>query len=149
MLNKAAIHTVCLSVLEERLQLIREEMLSLQASAEEETKSSAGDKYETAREMIQSEKEKLSSRLEETTKFLHIVRAIRADDVSTQVKAGSLVETDAGWMYLAIGLGAIKVMDTNVFVVSPVSPIGQAILDKKAEDEYQLNGKVHLIKQVL
>lgn len=147
-MNKGAIHASCMSLLEERLHLIREEMLSLQASAEEETKSSAGDKYETAREMIQGEKEKQSSRLEETTKFLHIVKGIRPDETSAIVKPGSLVQTDAGWMYLAVGLGAIKVEGANVFVISPVSPIGQAMLDKKVGDEYQLNGKVQRIKEL-
>ena len=148
MLNKSAIHSACVAMLEERLQLIREEMLSLQASAEEETKSSAGDKYETAREMIQAEKEKVASRSEEATKFLNILKALRPTEVYDEVRVGSLIETDSGWMYLAVGLGAVKVDGNTIFVVSPVSPIGQALLNKKLGDEFHLNGKVQHVKQL-
>ena len=148
MVNKIAVHSACVDMLSERMQLIRDEMISLQASAEEETKSSAGDKYETAREMIQAEKEKVASRLEETTKFLSILRTLRPTEIYDEARVGSLIETDAGWMYLAGGLCAVKVDGANVFVISPVSPIGQALLNKKKGEAFQVNGKVQQIKQL-
>lgn len=148
MLNKIAVHSACVDLLNERMQLIRDEMVSLQASAEEETKSSAGDKYETAREMIQAEKEKVASRSEEAAKFLSILKALRPAELYEEVRVGSLIETDSGWMYLAVGLGAVKVDSTKVFVISPISPIGQALLNKKKGDTFHVNGKVQRIKQL-
>jgi hypothetical protein len=127
MVMKSAVHLACKQLLDDRLTLIREEMLALQASSDEETKSSAGDKYETTREMIQGEKEKVSSRLEETTRFIHLLGSIDTSESCSLVKTGCLVEVDTGWMYLAVSLGSVKIDGTNVFVVSPVSPIGQAM----------------------
>jgi transcription elongation GreA/GreB family factor len=149
MLSKSAVHSTCKQLLEERLTLVREEMLALQASAGEETKSSAGDKYETTREMIQGEKAKVASQLEETTRFIHLLSSVDVSETCASVKTGCLALVDTGWLYLTISLGVVKVDGLNVFVVSPVSPIAQTMLGKKVGDQFSLNGKVQTIKQLL
>ena len=146
MLTKPAVHAACVAMLLDRLNLLQNEMRALQEASEEETKSSAGDKYETTREMIQAEKEKLAERIEETGKFQHLMSSIQPDVRSAVVQSGSLVQTENGWLYLSVSLGTLEVDGQKIFVISPVAPIGQAMLGKKAGDVFQLNGKSQMIK---
>jgi transcription elongation GreA/GreB family factor len=149
MLTKKAVHAACVAILEDRLGLLQSEMRSLHDSSEEETKSSAGDKYETTREMIQAEKEKLAGRMEETTKFQHIISSIQPSETSSTVQSGSLVRTESGWLYLSASLGTVEVNGQKIFVISPIAPIGQAMLGKKEGQTFSLNGKSQTIQILL
>ena len=55
--TKAKLYDSCLKLVDERVAHIEDAMRNAQASANEETKSSAGDKYETGRAMMHLEKE--------------------------------------------------------------------------------------------
>ncbi len=149
MLTKPAVHAACMALLEHRMGLLQGEMRSLHDSSEEETKSSAGDKYETTREMIQAEKEKLAGRIEETTKFQHIVSGLQPTESSATVQSGSLVRTENGWMYLSVSLGTVEVEGQKIFVISPIAPIGQAMLGKREGQTFSLNGKSQTIQTLL
>lgn len=146
MMTKPAVHAACMAMLEHRLNLLKHEMRALQEASEEETKSSAGDKYETTREMIQAEKEKLAERMEEASNFLHLMGSIQPDIHPSHIQTGSLVQTETGWIYVSVGLGTVHVAGQKIFVISPVAPVAQAMLGKKAGDVFQLNGKTQTIK---
>ena len=65
-----------MDLLEKRSQEIRKEMDTAQQSANSETKSTAGDKHETARAMAQLEVEMLSKQLEEVNKSIAQLKRI-------------------------------------------------------------------------
>ena len=77
------------------------------SSANEETKSSAGDKYETTREMIQQEIEKHSSSLAEAVKQKQFLQQITTGKRYEKIQPGSLVITDKNNFYIAISAGAL------------------------------------------
>lgn len=54
--TKAKLYASCLKLVDERVSHIEDAMRNAQASANEETKSSAGDKYETGRAMLGKKK---------------------------------------------------------------------------------------------
>ena len=60
MLLKQNIYSQCLLILNQKIEELNSALATATESANNETKSSAGDKHETARAMMQLEQEKLS-----------------------------------------------------------------------------------------
>src|SRR5690349_15598667 len=95
-LTKEIIHTFCAEMLREKQQHIQQSIADARAASNSDTKSSMGDKYETTREMMQIEIEKLSLQLAEIQKNLALLNSLNPHQKYTEAVGGSLVETDAG-----------------------------------------------------
>ena len=67
----------------------------------------------------------------------------------TRVESGALVTTETGDYYLSVGLGKVSFEETDYFVISPVSPIGQAMLGKKTGEAFEVNGRNQKIEKIL
>lgn len=107
----------------------------------EETKSSAGDKYETSRSMINLEKEKVEKTLLELIRKKQAINQIYPKDITQKVKVGSLVTTTAGIFLISTSLGKVTIEEKDVFVISPISPIAQVMLDLAFGDGFEFKGK--------
>lgn len=132
---KKMIYGACEARLSERLTALREEMKEAQLASAEETKSSAGDKYETGRAMLEIEKERLSGQLAEARRLYEVLLPLLPTKSHSQVQIGSLVSTSRGIFYITVGLGAITVGDTAYYCISPQSPMGQILSGLSAGDE--------------
>lgn len=104
-----------------------------------ETKSSAGDKHETGRAMIQLEMEKAGQQLAEVNFMQTVLNKITVDNSSKIICLGSLVKTSKGTYFLAVSVGQIKVENNVYFAVSAQSPIGKQLLGKKVGDIIPFN----------
>lgn len=87
--------------------LISKAIEHAQLAANEETKSSAGDKYETGRAMMQLEIEKQSVQLAEAMKLKHVLSQINPEKTTETIQSGSLVFTDQGNFYISISAGKL------------------------------------------
>jgi len=123
--------------------------LLLQNSLTSESKSTAGDKHETGRAMIQLEREKLGNQLKQLELQEAVLKKIQTDNKTSLVALGSFVETDKMNYYLSISLGKIKVDNSDVFAISAQSPIGALLLGKKVGDSITFNGNKSVIKAIL
>ena len=74
--SKKTIYDYCIGFITERIQRIRVEIDAIQSAANEETKSSAGDKHETARAMAQLEVEMNGKQLAEAERLLEGLKKI-------------------------------------------------------------------------
>lgn len=117
-------------------------------AANNETKSSAGDKHETARAMMQLEQEKLGNQLKELLEQKTELEKIDISNSHTYVAKGSLIQTDKGYFFLSIGLGKINVEGKIVFSISPRSPFGIKLLGKKGTDVVEMNGVKYKIEKL-
>lgn len=126
---------------QERITMVESAMESARDSSNDDTKSSAGDKYETSREMIQQDINRYQKQLLEAHKDLQQLANITQinEDVSGFCTLGSLVNTNKGLYFIAISIGAITYKDRTVFVISPASPIGQLLLGKTVGDRFLFN----------
>lgn len=118
-------------------------------SSAEDTKSSAGDKYETGREMLQQEKDRGMAQLTEANKLLVALQRISTSGTATKAEEGSVVITDNGSFYIAISAGSLTLDSKIYFAVSAASPIGAKMLGCKVGDEFGLNGKVYKVKEIV
>lgn len=120
-----------------------------QKASTDDTKSSAGDKYETGREMMQQETNRNMAQLNEANKLKVALNKISPGIVSPKAIAGSVVLTDNGNFYLAISAGLLNTSAGQYFAVSPASPLGLKLLGVKEGDEFKLNDKTYHIKKVV
>ncbi|HTD39872.1 MAG TPA: hypothetical protein VK671_04570 [Mucilaginibacter sp.] len=146
---KKELFTLCVNYVKARIDTARQAIDNAQQAANEETKSSAGDKYETSREMIQQETDRNQAQLNEANKLLIALYQINPDSISASAVPGSLVITNNGKFYLSISAGALTLNGEGYFAVSPASPIGGKLLGRREGDEFSLNGKDYAIKEVI
>ncbi len=145
---KAQLHEYCTRYIDERILHAQQAIRSAQESANDDTKSSAGDKYETGRAMMQQEIEKHTVQLAEAQRLKQVLRQIHPSKVYSRIQAGSLVQTSQGSFYLAISIGRHVIADQAVFIISTASPIGALLLGKQAGDQFSFNGNVFMISDV-
>ena len=118
-------------------------------ASENDTKSSAGDKYETGRAMMQQEIDLNSRQLLEARKLQALLQQINADTTHNVAQTGSLVTTNQGDFYLAVGSGALFINGKKYFAISAASPIGLQLKGKKIGESFMLNGMKFEILNVL
>lgn len=110
-----------------------------------ETKSTAGDKFETSRAMLQKEQDMNESRLMQL-KTLHAkMLALNVNKSFSKVEWGSLVLTNKGTFFLCIGMGKLKYLDETYFIVSPQAPIVKNFIGKSKGDDFVFNGRCYEI----
>lgn len=136
---KRQLKEACERFVNKRLETVSEVMSSGRDSLNSETKSSAGDKHETGRAMIQLEMEKAGQQLQNIQAMQTTLNKIGLDS-SDVARLGSLVHTNKGQYYLSISAGSLHIADQNYFAVSLSSPIGKLLLGKRAGDTEILNG---------
>lgn len=137
MIDKQKVHQACLDLLEQKISIARQGMEEAQASANNETKSSAGDKYETGRAMSQRERDLHARQLAELVNMKKMLNTIDPSKKCESVELGALVETNTACFFISASIGAIKIQENQVMAISAVSPIAQAILGKKAGDDFE------------
>ncbi|MDB4921328.1 MAG: 3-oxoacyl-ACP synthase [Mucilaginibacter sp.] len=120
-----------------------------QKASNDDTKSSAGDKYETGRAMMQQETDRNMVQLNEANKLKVALNKINPNIVADKAENGSVVLTSNGNFYIAVSAGVLTVNGENYFAISPASPIGFKLLGQKAGAEFKLNDKIYHIKQVI
>lgn len=141
---KKELFNACVVFVKRREDTVQQIIRSNQKALASETKSSAGDKHETGRAMLQLEMEKASQQLEGIYEMRLILSKIRIDDVSDVIKLGSVVITNQANYFLAISAGQFNISKKVYYVVSPVSPIGKLLLGKRVGDTFNFNKEVIL-----
>ena len=116
--------------------------------AENASKSSAGDKHETGRAMVQLEQEKIGNQLLELEAMYNELQKLEHQNTSLTISKGSLIETTSGLFYLSVGLGKVIIENTTFFVLSPQSPFGKQLIGLKKGDVVMFNGKESKINMI-
>ncbi|MGB0897067.1 MAG: 3-oxoacyl-ACP synthase [Flavobacteriaceae bacterium] len=130
----------CKQFLNSRLLAITDRIASIQDSLQSETKSSAGDKHETGRAMLQLEREKAGNQLKALQNQQMLLSKVDCNVQSDVVCLGSLVTTNIAKYFIAISVGKIAIDGHIYLAISPSSPIGRLLLGKSVDDEFVFNG---------
>lgn len=146
---KQHIIEACKSNLTDKIHALSLIMQEVTDSANNETKSSAGDKHETARAMMQLEQEKLSKQIADLAEQKNEFDKIDFAKASSQIGQGSLVETNKGFFLIASSIGKIVADDKTVFVISNKSPLAQQLIGLSAGSTINFNSVEYQIKNSL
>ena len=146
---KEELYKQCLVYVQSRMDAAQQGIDEAQQASKDDTKSSAGDKYETGRAMMQQETDRNMAQLNEANKLKVALNTINPIAIHATIDTGSVVKTDNGNFYLAISAGTLHVNGESFFAISPASPIGFKLKGLKVGDRFELNGKGYLIDGVL
>lgn len=111
------------------------------ASRDSSTKSSAGDKHETSRALMQNEMDQNQRVLSEALTLKRDFDRIDFEKNSASVQMGSMIKTQKGTFLISVGLGRVQVADEVIFAISLASPIGRALLGAKVGDRVAFHGQ--------
>lgn len=121
---------------------------SAKEARDNETKSSAGDKYETGRELMQFEVDKQSAQLHQLQRLKSDLAKVHLKKKHTKIAFGSVVCTNQGDYFLSVSLGKVKVVDKTYYALSLASPLGKMLLGKSAGDNFVFQAKEFVIQEL-
>ena len=146
---KKNLYAHCKNFIQEKLIFLEKQKEELQLALTSESKSSAGDKHETGRAMIQIEREKLGRQIAITEKNYNKLFALSIPVNNSLVSLGSLVVTDKGNYYILISVESYFINSKIYYCISSQSPIGKLLLGKKVKDQINFNQNISTILEIL
>ena len=138
----------CEQFVQNQIAHIQEAINSAKKASNNEAKSSAGDKHETGKSLMQLEQENNAQHLLNMQSQLRVISLIKNYSPNHTVALGSLVETSNGLYFIALGIGKVEIENCPVFVISPGAPIGKLLLKKKQGASFKLGEKTVVINQI-
>ncbi|AWW00170.1 transcription elongation factor [Arcticibacterium luteifluviistationis] len=124
-----------------RLSEAKKAMEAAQDAANEDTKSSAGDKFETSRAMAHNDHILYSRQWHEANHDWNILQSINPEQSFVLASQGSLVKTSMGLFFLCISSGVLEAGGEKVMLTSLLSPIGEILKGKKKGEKVNFRGK--------
>lgn len=133
----------------EKVRTAEAVLQSLADSRNSETKSSAGDKHETSRAMVQHELDQVQTQLESAKALLHEMEQCLLASPQDAVGIGSLVITSAGNFMICAALGKLSLNATIYYAISTQSPMSKALAGNRAGDTVSVQGMNVRIEAIL
>ncbi|HMA64750.1 MAG TPA: hypothetical protein VKO63_06125 [Chitinispirillaceae bacterium] len=138
---KLQLYKHCLDYVNHQIEIIKTALDDAQSAANDETRNSAGDKYETGRAMKQLESESLVKRLNAAHALQKTLHQIDISKNCDSVKPGALVTTSIGIFFIAISADEVVIDNEEYCLISQESPIGEAMLNCKAGASFKFRDK--------
>lgn len=148
LVSKELIWNACHAAILSRISTAEHALTAASDASQDDTKSSAGDKFETGREMMQQEMNRHGQLLAEAKLLLHALGHISPSSVHTTVQSGSVVHTDKGIFFIGVGIGNVMAGDKRVYAISLSAPIGKLFIGSKPGDLLKFNHTSYHIQEV-
>jgi hypothetical protein len=145
---KSEVYQLCLTLVNKRIETAETALAQAQEASNDDTKSSAGDKFETTREMMQQDIFRNKSLLADAKQNLQLLENLNNVPVLDTVRNGALVYTNHGIFYISISAGQLVSHGQTVFAISAASPVGQLFIGKKVQDDFTFNNKQFVIEKI-
>jgi hypothetical protein len=136
---KNSLKQFCQHTIEQRIAAAKEIIQNVQEAANNEEKSSAGDKYETGRAMGHLQKDMHARQLTEYLKELADLHAVNTGVIYHSATAGAFIETPVASFLIAAGLGKQIVAGQTIYFLSPHAPLAAILLNKKKGNYFPFN----------
>lgn len=137
---KKLILETCIAYAEEKRNRVKKAIALVKDSLTSESKSTAGDKHETGRAMLQLEREKLGTQLKQSEEIVLQLKRIDPNFSSKTVQIGSYIKTNKASYFICAPLGKLAYKNSEFFAISIHSPIGKLLLGKSINDTIAFNG---------
>ena len=135
-------------LIKDKTKLLKFELDSINKEKNNLKKSSAGDKFETSRALMQTEYDKIHNQLLIFKNQLRAIKSISLSDKKKKVGVGSFIKTNKSFYFISIGLGKQIIDNNDIYIISLSSPIGKLLNNKKKGDKIVFNNKEELIKDI-
>lgn len=146
---KQKIYDHYLKLIHDKVAMLQQVLADLKESGSNETKSTAGDKHETALAMLQIEQANTRGQLQKVLSQKTALEKIDPTISATMIVNGSLVKTNRGYLFISIAAGKITIDGIHVISLSPQSPLGQKLMGLKVGDSDEINNTEYLIESIV
>lgn len=137
------------TLLQDKIDIYQDLIASLTDDAQNDAKSSAGDKHETTLSKLHIEQEKIANKLKEALEQQAILSKLDIEQISDNVVLGSLVKTNHLTVFVCTALPKITIDNQAVFAISPQSPLGMQLMHKTINSEFPVNTVTYKILEIL
>lgn len=146
---KQELYNQCEGFVTQKLLSVKKVIEEIQESLLSETKSTAGDKHETGRAMLQLEREKAGNQLAEIEKTKQVLSKINVENSSKTIGLGSVVYTSQANYFIAISAGELLFENEKFYAISAHTPMGKLLLGKAVGDSVSFRNMSFEIVEVL
>jgi transcription elongation GreA/GreB family factor len=137
-----------LQVAVDKVNMLLQVLADLKESGANETKSTAGDKHETALAMLQIEQANTRAQLKEAQEQKAALEQLNTGSSMKQVVTGSLVKTNKGYFFISTALGKTMIDGMAIIAISPRSPLGSKLMGLKTNDVVEVNNNHYTIENI-
>jgi transcription elongation GreA/GreB family factor len=99
--------------------------------------------------MMTQEIEKEGALLAKLKEEKNLLTAMMQGETQGIVQPGSVVITNQGKFLVGVSIGAVTLIEEKFQTISPSSPIGQMMLDKKTGARFSLHEREFIIEEIL
>jgi transcription elongation GreA/GreB family factor len=145
---KQKIYKHYLQAIQDKAGDLQKVLADLKESGANETKSTAGDKHETALAMLQIEQSNIRGQLKEMQQQLAALEKINPAIVPAVIVLGSLIKTNKGYLFLSIAAGKAVIEGHTVLALSPQSPLGQQLVNATKSESVTINNTTYTIENI-
>lgn len=145
---KQKIYEHLIQLLQNNIDYYKHELAELREIASNETKSTVGDKYETARAMLQIEQDNTQKKLSDLLVKLDTLKKINPHLQSDRVIHGSIVKTNNGQFFISVAAGKINIDGYTVTTISSLSPLGRLLLTLQTGQSVMVNSLEYTIEKI-
>ncbi len=135
-------------MINDRVQLLLQVLADLKESGANETKSTAGDKHETALAMLQIEQANVRGQLKEALQQKAVLEKINPVLSPPVIVNGSLVKTNRGYLFLSVAMGKAIVEGIAVTALSQQSPLGKQLMQLSKGQTATVNNNHYVIESI-
>jgi transcription elongation GreA/GreB family factor len=145
---KQKIYDHYLQVINDKVFLLQQVLADLKESGANETKSTAGDKHETALAMLQIEQANTRGQLKEVIAQKDALQKINPAATVMKIVNGSLIKTSKGYLFLSVALSKAVVEGNTVIALSPQSPLGAKLVGLGVGEFAEVNKTKYTIESI-
>ena len=145
---KQKIYNHYLQTINDKIAGLQKVLTDLKESGANETKSTAGDKHETALAMLQIEQANVRVQLKEAQQQQAALEKINPELSPAIIVPGSLIKTNKGYLFLSIAAGKAIIEGNTVMALSPQSPLGQQLLLTNKGGTVTINTMTYTIESI-
>ncbi|WMJ75550.1 3-oxoacyl-ACP synthase [Cytophagaceae bacterium ABcell3] len=146
---KKQLHSKCKEQAQQRLDNIQKSVNAVQDAANLETRSTAGDKYDTSRSMMHLEQEKLAKQLSDAKASFQAIDQLDPNKTYDKVTHGSLAITTGGNLYFSVSIGKVDLEGETYFALSGAAPLANVLMGLKVGETGVFNGKKYKVLAVV
>ncbi|WLD22834.1 hypothetical protein NU10_08860 [Flavobacterium dauae] len=147
-MNRKELKQQVLTALNCQIVNIQNQITALAEDAQNDAKSSAGDKYETSLAMMHLAQEKLNNKLSQLLQLEHSAKQLPEEKTLNKVTLGSVVKTNYAVFYISVPIQSFVYQNKTIICVSVQAPLIQQILNKEIHSEINFNNLTYKILEI-
>lgn len=145
---KQKIYDHFMQAVNSRQEMLQQVLSDLKESGANETKSTAGDKHETALAMLQIEQANTRGQMQELLVQKAMLEKLDPAVTAPVIVNGSLIKTNQGYFYMSVALGRAVIEGITVIALSAQSPLGQKLMGLKSTEVARVNNIEYTVESI-